>query len=730
MLANLEALKNTGFDLALMLDFLGDGKYTTRNATIRYARTALMCSDELPNIFRCCLKPPRWSASAKKKRATGGRKGLAPVAVDLVPRGHAQGDGCLGLWTRFLGGVLPSYHGHHHLSAHVRNNWSNNRLQKTFSIYFKFKGLTAKGFDVLHALGLVMSHSWISKAIRRMSRMTLDELRELVQKYPWVLTYDNVVILFKIFSQRLENLQKLTSGTAATAYLKPGATPLPASANQDLKEQRAANLDSPITIRRVLDLAAVGNKKLRPYYAWLLLAALIHSPDFDLSTYKFKDHTLLQKPPPLNPLPIGKDAKSMQFLLSSLHMYGKQWVESIGREKVIAFIGDQLTVSRLRGLFLRRAGDDSSFERLDFLLPIFGWFHVAMQAANSLHAQYLGRAKGHGFLASFTLLGRKGLHKTSTEGPFHAHLNEAIHHVGEAEFREIWRTVAAQSKTTVEGLRSKTPSELVDLATRALSHHASSEALETMRRRPDRDEVQEFHTQFTRDLLPYLTLVAAIKSGDVGSLEALLPTFLFRFIGGGNNNYQEEALELLNGLNVDWPQNVALHSSDFVRQNCWLLTFTDNADNFVSFDQAQEHNIKDIKVTYKPPGPRGGWDYMRILHPAIPTIRTNAEFIDQEFNTLTRGKKHTSPSKEKDIQALLGRLEDVHEFKPGRKLDEEDKPEDYIAAGGQTWIFGETRENWRKKRNFKRSTEERAMGGDAASDVSQDSEHSDEQIEE
>ncbi|KAK7035045.1 hypothetical protein R3P38DRAFT_2912562 [Favolaschia claudopus] len=44
-----------------------------------------------------------------------------------------------------------------------------------------------------------------------------------------------------------------------------------------------------------------------------------------------------------------------------------------------------------------------------------------MQAANSLHAQYLGRAKGHGFLASFTLLGRKGLHKTSTEGPFHAH---------------------------------------------------------------------------------------------------------------------------------------------------------------------------------------------------------------------------------------------------------------------------------------------------------------------
>ncbi|KAK6974261.1 hypothetical protein R3P38DRAFT_2584438, partial [Favolaschia claudopus] len=185
-------------------------------------------------------------------------------------------------------------------------------------------------------------------------------------------------------------------------------------------------------------------------------------------------------------------------------------------------------------------------------------------------------------------------------------------------------------------------------------------------------------TQFPRDLLPYLTLVAAIKSGDVEIIEALLPTFLFRVIGGGNSNYQEEALELLNGLNVDWPQSVA----DFVRQNCWLFDVHQLCGQFCFFDQAQEHNIKDIEVTYKPPGPRGGWDYMRILHPAIPTVRANAEFIDQEFNALTREKKHTSPSKEKDIQALLGRLEDAHKFKPGRKLDDEDKPQDYIATGG------------------------------------------------
>ncbi|KAK7014553.1 hypothetical protein R3P38DRAFT_2758770 [Favolaschia claudopus] len=168
-------------------------------------KTALMCSDELPNIFRCCLKPPRWSASAKKKRATGGRKGLAPVAVDWCPEVmHKEMDALGPLLTtdtatdvraESLTGftflelharmsvVAPTLvqfmdslprrrsfpvlkllldHGHHHLSAHVPKQLVQQPSPKDiFNLleYFKFKGLTAKEFDVLHALGLVMSHS-------------------------------------------------------------------------------------------------------------------------------------------------------------------------------------------------------------------------------------------------------------------------------------------------------------------------------------------------------------------------------------------------------------------------------------------------------------------------------------------------------------------------------------------------------------------------------------------
>jgi hypothetical protein len=35
-----------------------------------------------------------------------------------------------------------------------------------------------------------------------------------------------------------------------------------------------------------------------------------------------------------------------------------------------------------------------------------------------------------------------------------------------------------------------------------------------------------------------------------------LPRLLFRFIGGGNSNYAKEILELLQGLEKEWPEDL------------------------------------------------------------------------------------------------------------------------------------------------------------------------------
>ena len=190
------------------------------------------------------------------------------------------------------------------------------------------------------------------------------------------------------------------------------------------------------------------------------------------------------------------------------------------------------------------------------MVLVFGWLHLQMAFANSLHKQYLGTAAGRGLMQAFTLLKRKGLGNSATKGPFHHDLVEALYHVAEAHVRIDWLTVM-KAKCLGE-LRSRSPDELLIYAHKLVNEHASSNAVDRMDALPvDRqDEVQRQTILWNRDVLHYITLDHAIKQGDVGLMEDMLPTLLFRFTGGGNSKYATEVLELLQGLHREWPPAV------------------------------------------------------------------------------------------------------------------------------------------------------------------------------
>jgi hypothetical protein len=83
--------------------------------------------------------------------------------------------------------------------------------------------------------------------------------------------------------------------------------------------------------------------------------------------------------------------------------------------------------------------------------------------------------------------------------------------------------------------------------------YASMAALQRMAANKSRkDELLYQSTQMVRDLLDYANFDAAIKMGDVGYLQDVLPHLLFWFIGGKNKNYAIEILELLQGLHREW----------------------------------------------------------------------------------------------------------------------------------------------------------------------------------
>jgi len=201
------------------------------------------------------------------------------------------------------------------------------------------------------------------------------------------------------------------------------------------------------------------------------------------------------------------------------------------------------------------------------MVPVFGWFHLVMAFANSLHKQYLGISSIVGSLQqAFDVLQRKGLHKPETKGPFWHHLNEALYHVSEAHIRATWLAITNVTPN-LAALKMKSPTELHALAVKLVDEQASRRGLTRMSCMPDkdRDAVLTQFIMFNNDILSYFKLTAAIKCGDVGRMEDMLPTLLYRFAGGGNSKYAIEVLELMQGLKREWPDVVK-----YVRRGCYV----------------------------------------------------------------------------------------------------------------------------------------------------------------
>jgi len=228
-------------------------------------------------------------------------------------------------------------------------------------------------------------------------------------------------------------------------------------------------------------------------------------------------------------------------------------------ERLIVWAGDQLTVCRLRGLKKYREDDLNSFDRLDFLKEVPGWFHAEIALEHSLHSQHYGTRTGHGLVQAFDLLQRKGLHAPSVQGTFHHNLQEALYHIASARFRDLWCIVG--NVESIASLRGKTPEDLLQMAIDIVDKYASTRGLHELGKHNVRDDVLSQSILWNRDVLDYLLLDDAIKTGDIGCIVDLLPRLLFRFVGGRNSKYAIEMLELLQGLHCEWSDDLRYATS-------------------------------------------------------------------------------------------------------------------------------------------------------------------------
>ncbi len=201
----------------------------------------------------------------------------------------------------------------------------------------------------------------------------------------------------------------------------------------------------------------------------VVLQFLVESPNFNFETYASKEDQIFSPYPSGHQIPIRKEYIPSQYVLKTAHIEEAsykgnacvliEWWKQLehgtldgqremGKSQTIVWAGDQLTVSHLHGLQNFHCKDHNSFDCLDFLIPVFGWFHAQMAVEHSIHSQYYGTQQGFGLVHAFDLLKWKGLHLPSIQGNFHNQLREVILHVTEAHFHNIWCVVGK-----VENLR-------------------------------------------------------------------------------------------------------------------------------------------------------------------------------------------------------------------------------------------------------------------------------------
>ncbi|GJE93029.1 hypothetical protein PsYK624_091880 [Phanerochaete sordida] len=422
-----------------------------------------------------------------------------------------------------------------------------------------------------------MSNIWGIRAYKKISQDRMKEARRAVRSYPYRLGYDNLNIPFVSYSQRMDNKSHFDSGTTGSVFYKPYAPPEPPLVLMGLQEARIAGRKNPISLDDIITLDLEAAPILHEHKVYLALKYLLDSPDFSLSTYEHQGDALLAPPLPIHQLPHGREHITKQSVLGTVHidestyegtdklvtewfrqlgLYSEGERKHTGMNKVLPWIGDQLTVERLRGLANYRGEDRNGYDRMDYMLVNFGWFHFEMLVGHSLHKQYFGTTAGRGLRYAFGVLGRTGLQTTQVKGSFYHHLREGLAHVAEAHFRACWKKHTGV--TNLADLRTKSPQELRTLAEDLICKFASTDALEDHDDLLETDQDDYFRnaTMFQRDVLPYFALQNAIRSGDVGLLEKLLPHFFFRFCGTSNNKYAIEILELLQGLHREWPENV------------------------------------------------------------------------------------------------------------------------------------------------------------------------------
>ncbi|KAL0063542.1 hypothetical protein AAF712_009547 [Marasmius tenuissimus] len=614
-------------------------------------------------------------------------------------------------------------------ALHLRSQ-NCSMLQNCMGLFSLASGASQQMVEVLSKCSLSTSRATIKTSLASIAKKSVEQAAR-ISLGPHIYTYDNYNDSTSIHvEQRPDAPSKVQSGTLPLIYrarfVKNDDHFLLKPILENLRNSRPVRISD---IRPRYDQAKAYHHQCRVAIIKVLFE--YYPDEFDDSV---QSNTLLQyiarRQLPSTPktefyaleMALFEEASTEGNLNvhvdSYIHQMKHDPMSDALNTRAIPIIGDQLTNCRVRGTQLKRANDDTPWERREILQIGIAPFHLDMNARWCVSKSHYGMTRQEGSLAYyFALMGKTRL--GSDKPDYHA-LGMSLFQILDGLILDAWRLVSG-AKSFKDFLKSKPDAAtLYNLAGKIIADFATplppleikqekkpgkakgkspgtggliAEALgiipppdslpkipvqvESLSppsppspppnpMNPADDLVRQNVRLLVRDLLYLRELKVAISSEDVGRFEDILPDLAAIFRGSGSCKYAMEIVYYLNNLMQVWPPDFA----NIMRDNC-VVNIAGLPGHGMGIDMNIEHTIAALKAIHASGGKAGSWDRLGDISASIRTVQGIKEVFRELFETSYQKKNHT----EVDTRSLVEKVRadaaktKVQEFVPNRVVE-------------------------------------------------------------
>ncbi|RXW18372.1 hypothetical protein EST38_g7482 [Candolleomyces aberdarensis] len=574
----------------------------------------------------------------------------------------------------------------HYLRSHF-----SCKVQVGIGIISWAMGASRQLIGILHQSGLTRCFTSNLNAVEMMGERGIEQARTIAEG-PHCLAYDNINISTSNFVEQTANTKaKVQSGTFPVIYKLPPWVKKESMLLKPVLEARQSAPDLQIKdLRPTPESLAAYRHQTAVNIVRILLNFTTGFPDTYTKDKKLQ-HLIRRCLPeghrteyyPLGVAPIDESSTHGNLLVHD-QVYLQQLQKSVEElvEYLIVTINDQLTNSRVRSCQGMRKGDDGPWHSRQVFELAPALFHLVLNLVWILKEVHYGTIHEVGSLAQlFTVLDKTRL--AGAKPDFHT-LHTALMQILAGVILNAWEAECGHDDLASFAHSNPTPEQLLEIANRIIRNHATPTTSTTpafkeprgtrtaptsftAAARPEsdnRDIVRENIIRLTRDLLLVTELVSAIKDGDFGRVEDVLPELVFIFRGAGSNNYAMEILHLIHNFKYVWNEGLANAIRDMA-----IVNISGLPGHAMGIDLNIEHLIRYLKSLFAAKGIYSNWDRCTHISAAINNILILKRQITWSLNISYQGSTHTKADSSilvKRVQAKAKEM-NLHLTVPGRR---------------------------------------------------------------